>query len=123
MQPTELLAGALEFLRDVMVVEIRPRLTLLLAASPRQKPRLLEIGGRWSDDTLLAALQILAEQYRGRLRGSPHGRTLVEIAILRVARLDNLAELGEVVARLAALESGAPPVRRPKKKSGSGPGP
>ena len=120
-QPTELLAGALEFLRDVMVVKFNPNL-VMLAASPRQKPRLLEIGKRWSDDTLLAALQILAEA-RGRLRGSPHGRTLVEIAILRVARLDDLAELGEVVARLAALESGAPPVGAFEKKKLTAPAP
>ncbi len=120
-QPTELLAGALEFLRDIMVVKYNPSL-VMLAASPRQKPRLLEIGKRWSDDTLLAALQILAE-YRGRLRGSPHGRTLVEIAILRVARLDDLAELGEVVARLAALESGAPAVSTSEKKKLVAPAP
>jgi DNA polymerase-3 subunit gamma/tau len=113
-QPTVLLDGALEFLRDIMVVRYNPDL-IMLAASPRQKPRLVEIGKRWSDDTLLAALQVLAE-YRGRLRGSPHGRTLVEIAILRVARLDDLAELGEVVARLAALETGSAAVPAPEKK-------
>ena len=114
-QPTELLAGALDFLRDIMVVAVNPDL-MMLAASPRQKPRLLEIAARWPLDTLLAALQILAEA-RGRLRGSPHGRTLVEIAILRVARLENLGELGEIVARLNAMESGAPPVARLEKKS------
>ena len=113
-QPTELLAGTLEFLRDVMIVNVNPSLSML-AASPRQKPRLVEIGRRWSDDTLLAALQVLAEA-RSKLRGSPHGRTLVEIAILRVARLDDLGELGEVVARLAALESGAPAVPTLEKK-------
>ena len=113
-QPTELLAGALEFLRDVMVLRYNPD-QMMLAASPRQKHRLIEIGKRWSEDTLLAALQVLAEA-RGRLRGSPHGRTLVEIAILRVARLDDLTELGEVVARLASLETGIPPVSTLEKK-------
>jgi DNA polymerase-3 subunit gamma/tau len=113
-QPTELLSGALEFLRDAMMIAVKADV-LPLAASPRQKPRLREIAERWSLDTLLAALQILAEA-RGRLRGSPHGRTLVEIAILRVALLDNLGELGEVVARLVALEGGAPPVSSPEKK-------
>ncbi|MBV8676217.1 MAG: hypothetical protein JO355_03495, partial [Planctomycetaceae bacterium] len=39
----------------------------------------------------------------------PHGRTLVELALVRVARLENLSELGELIARLAALESGAVP--------------
>ncbi len=120
-QPTELLAGAFEFLRDIMVVKYNPDL-MMLAASPRQKARLLEIGKRWSDDTLLAALQVF-EEYRRRLRGSPHGRTIVEIAILRVARLDDLAELGEVVARLAALETGAPAVAPIEKKKRVAPAP
>jgi DNA polymerase-3 subunit gamma/tau len=113
-QPTELLAGALEFLRDVMITAVSPDLTLH-AAAPRQKPRLREIADRWSTDTLLAALQVFSEA-RQRLRGSSHGRTLVEIAVLRVARLENLGELDEVVARLAALESGAPPVSVVEKK-------
>jgi DNA polymerase-3 subunit gamma/tau len=98
----------------VMVVAVNPNLSML-AASPRQKARLQEIAKRWPLETLLAALQVLAEA-RGRLRGSPHGRTLVEIAILRVALLDNLTELGDVVSRLAALEVGAPPVSTAEKK-------
>jgi len=113
-QPTELLAGAMEFLRDAMMIAVKAEVPFL-AATPRQKPRLQAIADRWPLDTLLAALQILAEA-RGRLRGSPHGRTLVEIALMRVALLDNLGELGEVVARLAALESGAPPVAPLEKK-------
>ncbi len=113
-QPTELLAGAIEFLRDAMTLAVKAEVTLL-ATTPRQKPRLGALAESWPLDTLLAALQILAEA-RGRLRGSAHGRTLVEIALMKVARLDNLGDLGEVVARLAALESGAPPVAPLEKK-------
>ena len=113
-QPTELLGGTLEFLRDAMTLAVKAEVTML-ATSPRQKPRLREIAERWPLDTILAAMQVLDEARR-RLRGSPHGRTLVEIAILRVARLDNLGELGDVVARLAALESGAPAVAPVEKK-------
>ncbi len=113
-QPTELLAGAIEFLRDAMMVALGADVPPL-AATPRQKPRLQAIADRWPQETLLAALQILAEA-RGRLRGSPHGRTLVEIALLRVALLDNLADLGDVVTRLIALEAGAPVVAPLEKK-------
>jgi DNA polymerase-3 subunit gamma/tau len=120
-QPTELLGGALEFLRDVMMVSVKAEVTML-ATSPRQKPRLREIAERWPLDTILAAMQILDEAKR-RLRGSPHGRTLVEIAILRVARLDNLIELGEVVARLAAQETGASPISTSEKKKLTDPEP
>ena len=120
-QPTELLAGTLEFLRDAMTLAVKAPVAML-AAAPRQKPRLQAIVDRWSLDTLLAALQVLAEA-RGRLRGSQHGRTLVEIAILRVALLDNLGDLGEVVARLVALEVGAPPVSALEKKKLTSAGP
>ncbi|WP_435006455.1 DNA polymerase III subunit gamma/tau [Tundrisphaera lichenicola] len=113
-QPSELLGGALEFLRDAMILSVKAEVTML-AASPRQKKRLVEIASRWPLDTLLAALQILAEA-RGRLRGSSHGRTLVEIALMRVALLDNLGEISDVISRLAALESGGTPITPLEKK-------
>ena len=106
-QPTDLLNGLLEFLRDLMVLSTGAEGTLL-AATPRQRPRLQALIDRWPIDAILAALQIAAET-RGKLRGSPHGRILVELALVRVARLENLSDLGELIARLAALESGAVP--------------
>ena len=105
-QPVDLLNGVLEFLRDAMVVAAGANVPAL-AASPSQEPRLKALAGRWGLDTILAAQQILAET-RGRLRGSPHGRLLVEMGLVRVARLEDLAEVGELVARLAALEAGTP---------------
>ncbi|MEW4569197.1 DNA polymerase III subunit gamma/tau [Tautonia sp. JC769] len=106
-QPTDVLNASIEFLRDVMVVaagaEVAP-----LAALPGQREQLEGLAGRWTLDSVIAAQQILAET-RGRLRGSPFPRLLVELAFCRVARLENLAELGEVIARLAGQEAGAPP--------------
>jgi DNA polymerase III subunit gamma/tau len=106
-QPADLLNGLLEFLRDLMVMSAGAE-SLMLAATPRQKPRLEKVVARWPLDTILAALQILAEA-RGRLRGSPHGRLIVELALARVARLENMRDLGEIIARLAALETGSSP--------------
>ena len=106
MQPADLLAGVLDFLRDAMVLAVGAG-SVLLAVTPRQKPRLQGIVDRWSIDAILAALQILAEA-RARMRGVSHGRLLVELALVRVARLENLSDLSELVARLAALESGSP---------------
>jgi len=105
-QPTDLLNGLLEFLRDVMVLAAGAD-GVLLAATPRQKPRLEQVVGRWPLDSVVAALQILAEA-RGRLRGSPHGRLLVEMALVKVARLENLEEISALIGRLSAMESGAP---------------
>jgi len=105
-QPVDLLNGLLEFLRDVMVLAAGAGDELLLAATPRETPRLRRLVERWPLDTVLTALQILAET-RGRLRGSPHTRLLVEMAMVKVARLERLGELSELVARLAALETGS----------------
>ncbi len=128
-QPADLLNGLIEYVRDVMVTAAGAD-TVLLAAGARQRPRLQTIVEHWPLDSILAALQILAEA-RGRLRGSVHGRVIVELALARVARLDDFIAVGALVARLSALESGAPspPAAPPKtaapleKKKHAGPEP
>jgi DNA polymerase-3 subunit gamma/tau len=117
-QPVDVLAALLEFLRDLMVLAVGAADVPLLAAAPSQRSRLEAVATRWTLDSILAALQILAEA-RGRLRGSPHGRLIVELALARVARLEDLAELGELIGRLTALEGGGPVAQAPlvKKKS------
>jgi DNA polymerase III subunit gamma/tau len=105
-QPSDLLAGTLEFLRDAMVLSVGAE-PVLLAVTPRQKPRLQSIVDRWSIDAILAALQILAEA-RARMRGVSHARLLAELALVRVARLENLSDLSNMVQRLTAIESGSP---------------
>jgi DNA polymerase-3 subunit gamma/tau len=120
-QPSELLGGLLEFLRDAMVLAAGAD-SLLLAVTPRQRPRLKKVIDRWPLDTVMTALQILAEA-RSRMRGSPHGRIIVEVALVKVARLENFAELGEIIQHLASVERGgggmiaAPP--RPGPTTGS----
>jgi DNA polymerase-3 subunit gamma/tau len=109
-QPGELVSGLIEFVRDAMVLSVGAE-SMLLAISPRQRPRCKAIIERWSLDSMLAALQILAE-CRARMRGSSHGRLLTELAVVRVARLENLTAVSGLVERLVSLESGAP-VRAP----------
>jgi len=110
-QPSDLLGGLLEFLRDAMVLAAGSE-GALLAATPRQQPRLQAIVERWPLDSVLAALQIL-DATRARLRGSTHGRLLVEMALVRIARLENLNEISSLIARLSALEAGLPPPAAP----------
>ncbi len=105
-QPTEVLGGTIDFLRDVMVLAVKADNVPMLAAAPRQKARLDAIAEAWTLDSILAALQILSEA-RSRIRGSPHARLIVELAIARVARLENLTDLDEFAARLASLEHSA----------------
>jgi DNA polymerase-3 subunit gamma/tau len=79
-----------------------------LAASSAQKDRVAGVASRWPLDAILSAMQILAEA-RGRMRGSPHGRLLIEIALCRVARLENFSELSELLGRLAGASAGKRP--------------
>src|SRR5262249_39780969 len=85
---------------------------MLLAISPRNRAQLQGIVERWTLEAMLASLQIFSE-CRARMRGSVHGRLLVEIALVRVARLEELTSLSSLVERLGALES-SPPPRRPE---------
>ncbi len=105
-QASELLAGTLDFLRDAMILAIGAD-AIVLTVSPRQKPRLKAIADRWSTDSIIAALQILAEA-RARMRGVAHGRLLAELALVRVARLEDLEDLAGMIQRLKALEAGTP---------------
>ncbi len=115
-QPTELLGGVLDFARDAMVLALGAG-SILLSVTPRQRPRLETIVARWPIDSILAAMQILAE-HRTRLRGTLYGRLLVEMALVRVARLEDLEELNSLVERLSSLESGVPVVRKPEAGTG-----
>jgi DNA polymerase III subunit gamma/tau len=114
-QPTEVLGGLLDFLRDAMVLALGAD-SILLAVTPRQKPRLEQLIERFPVDAIVAALQIL-DQHRARLRGSLHGRLLVEMALVRVARLEDMQSLDSMIDRLAALEGGGPVVRRTEATS------
>ncbi len=102
-QPADLLIGLLDFLRDLMVLAAGAEVSLL-SVSPRQLPRLQSIIERWPLESILAALQIL-DQARAGLRGSTNGRLKVEVALARVALLENLSSLSDVITRLAALET------------------
>jgi DNA polymerase-3 subunit gamma/tau len=105
-QAADFLNSSLEFLRDVMVLSAGAP-TDLLGSAPSALPRLKAIADAVNLDTILAALQILAEA-RGRLRGSPHARLLVELALCRVARLEDFVELGALVEQLDQRAAGAP---------------
>jgi DNA polymerase III subunit gamma/tau len=115
-QSSDMLAGVLDNLRDAMVLSVGAG-SVLLAVTPRQKPRLQKVVDRWPTEAILAALQILAEA-RSRMRGVSHGRLLAEVALIRVARLEGLTDLSHLVDRLAALEAGSPLPREKSAQSG-----
>src|SRR5262249_22924177 len=56
-------------------------------------------------DTILAGLDILSSG-RGRLQYSSHGRTVVEMALVRLGRLGQLLSVGQLTQMLNQLASG-----------------
>src|SRR5262249_14865799 len=57
-------------------------------------------------DTILAGLDVLAAT-KARMRNSNHGRVLLEMALVRLGRLDDLLPLGQIAEMLSG--AGAPP--------------
>jgi DNA polymerase-3 subunit gamma/tau len=114
-QPVDMLNSVLEFLRDVMAIAAAGDVPTL-ATAPAQRGRLEQVARRWPLDSILVAMQILAEA-RARLRGSPHGRLLVELSLCRVARLEDFTALGEILSRLSSLEGGNGPGPAKKKST------
>jgi DNA polymerase-3 subunit gamma/tau len=103
-------------LRDIMALRVGCDSRLLLFQSPADADQLREQGSRWGIDTLLAATQIL-DQAVTRMRHSMYGRILLEVALVRIARLEDLDQLSTVVSQLTTANSlpGVRPVDQKKK--------
>jgi len=112
-QPADLMGGAMEFLRDALVLKAGAGVALLSAA-PESVGRLRSLVEDWPIDSVLAAQQVL-DVARGRLRGGVSPRQVVEFALCRAARLGDLIEVSALVSRLAALDGGEAPAPVKKK--------
>jgi hypothetical protein len=98
--------------------------------------RIRRQAGAFQTDQLLEAVQVLART-RFQLRSVIDAQVLVEVALLELARMDELRPLGELVARVEALgrrpsapavvgssaEAAGPPPQRGRGGVRPGPGP
>jgi len=118
--PAQLLEQLFGYFRDCMAAVVGcPAEACLYASSGRQE-EVAEAGGRLGLSTILAAMQIL-DQTLSRMRLSAQVRILAELALVRIANLEDLEELPALIARLqggsspagAAKGRPAPPARRP----------
>jgi DNA polymerase-3 subunit gamma/tau len=87
------------YFRDVMALAVGCKADQLLYALPSQANEVAEIGRQLGLATVLAIGQIL-DQASARMRVSMHGRTLVEMAIVRICQLGELDDLASLVAEL-----------------------
>ena len=102
------------YYRDVMAIGVGCPPERMLYALPAQFDTAKALSERLGVTTLLAVLQVL-DQTAGRMRVSVHERTLADMAIVRIASLEDLDELGQAVADLREQGGGTVAVapRRP----------
>ena len=95
----QLLDQLVGYFRDVMTAAVGCTPDQMLYALPSQAAEVAEIGRQLGLQTMLAIGQIL-DQTAARMRVSMHGRTLVEMAIVRICQLGDLDELADLIAEL-----------------------
>lgn len=85
--------------RDIMAAQVGCSAELLLHNSASDLEKLAGIGQQLGIETVLAMVQIL-DQAVSRMRQSTHTRTLLEVAIVRICKLEDLDQLPQLVAQL-----------------------
>jgi DNA polymerase-3 subunit gamma/tau len=92
-------------LRDMLACAVGCRENQMLHTGSGDFAPLVEAARQWGVETILAAAQILDESIV-RMRQSVQTRTLLEVALVRICRLEDLDNLASLVA---GLRSGSPP--------------
>jgi DNA polymerase-3 subunit gamma/tau len=104
LQPSELIDQVIAYWRDLMVVQAAGADGPALSISSKYRDTLIKQARAQLLDTLLAGLDVL-DNTRYRLRESKHGRILLEMAVVRLSRLEQLASLTQVAQWLAQAPS------------------
>lgn len=113
----------LGYFRDMMAASVGCDADLMLHTAEADHGRLKEAAKESGLETVLAIVQIL-DHAVARMRQSTHVRTLVEMALVRISNLEDLASLPALIAQLqdsTAPGGGQPNAARPPRPSGSRP--
>jgi DNA polymerase-3 subunit gamma/tau len=112
LQLGELLDQMIAYWRDLMVVHCAGTEGRDLSVPTRHRETLLRQAKALHLDAILAGLDILSLA-KGQLKNSNHGRTLVEMALVRLGRLENLVALPYLVRMLQQQRGAAGPSSSP----------
>jgi len=119
LQLGEFLDQLIAYWRDLMVLHCGGSQVKDLSVAPRHRETLARQAAGLKLDTILAGLDVL-NTTKMRLRGSNHGRVLMEMALVRLGRLDDLVALTQVGQWLAGGERpAASGPARPLRAAGS----
>ena len=100
LQLGELLDQMIAYWRDLMVVHCAGTEGRDLSVPSRHRETLARQAKSLSLDTILAGLDVLSAT-KSSLKSSNHGRTLVEMALVRLGRLENLVALPQLARWLS----------------------
>ena len=105
------------YYRDMLACLVGCPADLLLYVSPAEVPAVKASAESLGLETILAIVQIL-DQAVSRMRSSTHVRTLAEVALVRICKLEDLDQLPRLIADVrdgTVSQSAAPsgPVQRP----------
>lgn len=108
----QLVDQILGYLRDCMASKAGCGPESMLFCTPALAPRLVELSQKLGLETILAMMQILVET-KQKLRFTPQVRVLVELALVRASRLEDLDAIPKLIHALRtqqplALPTGAP---------------
>src|SRR5262249_41829881 len=118
LQLGELVDQMIAYWRDLMVLNCSDGTATDLSVAPSHRETVAQQARGLKLDTILAGLDVLSST-RARLGNRNHGRVLVEMALVRLGRLDDLASLSQIAQMLG--QSQAAPTVRPKLSGDSRP--
>jgi DNA polymerase-3 subunit gamma/tau len=95
----QFLEQVLGYLRDCMVVAAGGSADTLFYCTPAGRAKVVQLGQQVGLATILAAMQMI-DHALSRLRWSTQGRLLAELALVRISQLEELEEIGDLIARL-----------------------
>jgi DNA polymerase-3 subunit gamma/tau len=110
LQLSELLDQLIDYWRDLMVVQAAGIEEQILSVTGTHKSALESQAKSLSPETILAGLDVLVTA-KSRLRSTTHGRVIIEMAIVRLTRLDGLVGVSQLVEWLQSAGEPAPAAR------------
>jgi DNA polymerase-3 subunit gamma/tau len=99
----ELTDQLLFYLRDLMILASEATSVGLLSVAPVSRELLQKQADTWGLQSIVAAMQILSDA-KGRMQRVTYGRALAELALVRIAMLEDLSNIGELIDRLRSSE-------------------
>ena len=97
----QLAAQLLGYFRDMMVARVGCSVDTLQSCSENELPQLVEQGEQLGLETILMIVQLL-DNAVVRMQSSLHGRTLLEVAAVKICGLEHLESMGSLVKSLSA---------------------